>query len=95
MSIPWIENREVKLGDKVEKYENIIRSIKCENPEFKVDQVTFIVDCLGGFSKSLIDNLRKLSFDATECKHIVLGIQKIVMSEARSLINCFKMSTCT
>ena len=24
MSIPWIENREVKLGDKVEKYENII-----------------------------------------------------------------------
>jgi hypothetical protein len=95
MSIPWIENREVKLGDKLEKYENIIRSIKCENPECKVDQVTFIVDCLGGFSKSLIDNLRKLSFDATECKHIVLGIQKIVMSEARSLINCFKMSTCT
>ena len=91
MSVPWTENREDKLVEKIDKYANIIRCLKVQNPGFEVEQVTLIIDCLGGFSRSLNDNLKKLTFTVNECKHIVLGMQKIVVSEARSLINCFKM----
>ena len=93
MSVPWIENREAKLLEKVGKYEHIVRSLKVEYPDFQVDQVTLIIDCLGGFSKSLNVNLQKLTFSIPECRHTVLGMQKIVVSEARSLINYFKIST--
>ena len=93
MSFPWIENREVKLLEKIGKYEHIVRSLKVEYPDFQVDQVTLIIDCLGGYSRSLNENLQKLTFSMPECRHIVLGMQKIVVSEARSLINYFKIST--
>ena len=60
MSVPWIENREVKFNEKVEKYQSVIRNLKLEYPGFKVDQATFIIDALGGYSKHLKENIAKL-----------------------------------
>ena len=92
-SVPWISNRESKEIEKVEKYRNIIRSLKLKHPGYEVDQLTFIIDCLGGYSNSLNENLRKLKFTKAEENIILNGIQKIVICEARSLINQFKIIT--
>ena len=61
MTVPWIENREIKLQEKEDKYANIIRTLRCENVGYDVEQATFVIDCLGGYSKSLNDNLKKIS----------------------------------
>ena len=92
-SVPWIKNREEKILEKENKYKNIIRKIKIENPNYDVRQLTFIIDCLGGFSKSLIENLGELGFTSYEKETILIGLQKILLSEARMLINHFKIMT--
>ena len=58
-----------------------------------MEQLTFVIDCLGGFSKSLKENVRKLGFSKVEQENITYGLQKIVVSEARMLINHFKIVT--
>ena len=93
MSVPWIENRAVKLKEKQDKYSNIIQSMKVDNPGFLVTQSTFIVDCLGGYSDDLIDNLTTVGLTRKEIDDILPGIQKIVITEANALINRFKVLT--
>ena len=93
MSIPWIDNRESKINEKVEKYKSIVQGMKVDNPLFEVQQLTFIVDCLGGYSKSFLDALKTLGFTKTEIESICLDTQKIVISEATSTINKFKVLT--
>ena len=93
MSVPWITNRETKLLEKEEKYRNIIRSLKLQHPGYHVEQLTFIIDCLGGYSISLIDNLKKLELSSKVRNSVLLGLQKITVTEARALINQFKVLT--
>lgn len=93
MSIPWIENRISKSQEKDEKYVNIVQNLKVENPGYVVQQLTFIVDCLGGYSKDLRDKLRLLGLTTTEIDSILPGIQKILVIEANSVINHFKILT--
>ena len=93
MSVPWIENRSIKLDEKVNKYTHIIQNLKLDNPGFLVKQSTFIIDCLGGYSKDLIDNLTSVGLTRKEIDEILPGMQKIVISEANALINCFKVLT--
>ena len=93
MSVPWIENRTTKLNEKVEKYKNIVQSMKIDNPGFLVNQATFIVDCLGGYSDDLISNLTSVGLTRKEIDDILPGIQKIVVTEANSTINRFKVLT--
>ena len=93
MSIPWIENREIKIVEKIEKYKSIVQTLKAENPSFEVKQLTFIVDCLGGYSKSFYESLKTLEFNKNEIDRISLDAQKIVISEATNTINKFKVLT--
>ena len=95
MSIPWIDNRQAKLSEKVEKYKDIIQTMKIDNPLFKVQQITFIVDCLGGYSNTFIEALRLLELDKNEIDKICLDIQKILITEATTTINRFKVLTMT
>ena len=92
-SVPWISNRENKMEEKIEKYKNIIRSIKLNNIDHTVEQITIIVDCLGGYSDSLKENMRKLGFTKSDQSRILKGVQKIILTEARSTINHFKLLT--
>ena len=62
MSIPWIENREIKIKEKEDKYKDIITKLKIENPGFIVEQATFIIDVLGGYSMHLKWNIAKLGY---------------------------------
>ena len=56
-SVPWLMNREVKLAEKEDKYKNIIRNTKLAYPGYTVKQLTFVIDCLGGYSSSLKESL--------------------------------------
>lgn len=93
MSMPWIENRESKLAEKTEKYKDLVQTLKVDNPTFEVKQLTFIVDCLGGYSKSFLDSLKTMGFDKTEIDKICLDVQKIAVTEAANSINKFKVLT--
>ena len=93
MSIPWITNRKTKLEEKEGKYKDIVQSLKIDNPGYQVKQVTFITDCMGGYSTDLIDNLKLLSFTRSDIDSILPGIQRIVVTEATSVIDHFKVST--
>ena len=93
MSIPWIENRNIKLVEKLDKYKEIIQSLKVDNPGFLVEQATFIIDCMGGYSKDLIDNLSSIGLTRNEIDSILPKIQRIVITEANATINRFKVLT--
>ena len=93
MYVPWVENRGIKIIEKTEKYAHIIQSLKVDYPNYKVKQLTFIIDCLGGFSSSLKENLKQLGFDDIQCKNVMNGMQKIVLSEASSIMDRFKVLT--
>ena len=49
-------------------------------PLLKVQQLTFIVDCLD--SKSFIEALKTLGFEKQEIEKMCLNIQKILITEA-------------
>ena len=93
MSIPWIENRNIKITEKVEKYKRIVQNLKVDNPGYLVQQLTFIIDCLGGYSKDFIENLQLLNLTRKEVDSILPGIQRIVITEANAVINHFKILT--
>ena len=93
MSVPWITNRKSKLEEKENKYRNIIQGLKVDNPGFTVKQVTFIIDCLGGYSADLRSNLALLELTKGEIDSILPRIQRIVVTEANSVINNFKVAT--
>ena len=93
MSVPWIENRKSKLEEKNVKYVEIVQNLKVDNPGYLVKQLTFIVDCMGGYSKDFIDNLKLLGLTRSEIDSIIPGIQKILITEANSVVNRFKILT--
>ena len=71
----------------------IIQSLKVDNPGFLVEQATFIIDCMGGYSKDLIDNLSSIGLTRNEIDSILPKIQRIVITEANATINRFKVLT--
>ena len=90
MSVPWITNREKKMEEKVNKYKDLLASLRILHPNFEIEQITFIVDSLGGYSKSLVDALETLEFGSLDVPKMLLCIQKIVLTESRYIINRFK-----
>ena len=93
MSVPWIKNREIKFKKKEDKYRDSIASMKILHPDYEIEQITFIVDSLGGYSQSLVDALNTLGFDSNAVKRMLLSIQKIVLTESRYIVNRFKQLT--
>ena len=93
MSVPWLENRNNKFIEKEEKYIDIIQNLKVKHPDYKVKQVTLIIDSLGGYSKNLITSLKDLNFNSKTIEVILYGMQKIVLTEAVSIIRRFKIRT--
>ena len=93
MSVPWVENRDAKYVEKEDKYVDIVQNLKIDNPGFKVSQLIFIMDCLGGSSKSLTNSLKELKFTTYEIESLLFGMQKIVLSEAQAISKRFKILT--
>ena len=93
MSVPWIQNRETKFKDKEDKYKDLLINMRGLYKDYKIEQVTFIIDVLGGYSQSLVDSLKKLKFTDVERSSILRNAQKIVLSESRCIVNRFKLRT--
>ena len=93
MSVPWIQNREIKFENKEDKYKDLLINMRGLYKDYKIEQVTFIIDVLGGYSKSLVDSLKKLKFTDVERSSILRNAQKIVLSESRYIVNRFKLRT--
>ena len=93
MSVPWMDNRASKFDEKEEKYVEIVQRLKIDNPGYDVKQLSFIMDNLGGYSQELVDNLKCLDFAKRDIESILLKMQKIVLTEATSIIRHFKIRT--
>ena len=61
MAVPWINNREIKYQEKIDKYRNVLNKLKLDYPNYEVNQLTFIIDVLGGIPNTYVKTLAKLS----------------------------------
>ena len=48
MTVPWIENREIKYEHKTNKYKMVQTNLRLDYPGYEIDQVTLVMDVLGG-----------------------------------------------
>ena len=40
MAVPWINNREIKYQEKINKYRNVLNKLKLDYPNYEVIQLT-------------------------------------------------------
>ena len=76
MTVPWTTNRKEKMKHKESKYVPIQQSLKFENPDYQVDQITLVMDVFGGYGKDLEDNIRKVISDSSTVRSIITNMQK-------------------
>ena len=95
MTVPWIENREIKYEHKTNKYKTVQTNLRLDYPGYEIDQVTLVMDVLGGHSKNLVDNITKIFGDKTEVRNIIRDMQKSVINSAAHLVRVFKLRTST
>ena len=93
ITISWIDNHEKRYEEKDGKYVDILRNIKRLEPEYLVEQITLFMDSLGGYSKSLNENIGKVFTDKKMVTKIIHKMQKAVLSESVNISRCFKLST--
>ena len=93
MTVPWIQNRKEKLEHKQNKYMNILANLRFENPGYKIDQITLVMDCFGGYGTDLVENIGKLIPTKREVDTIITNMQKTVVSSCANLSRTFKIRT--
>ena len=93
MTVPWIEHRETKYKLKTNKYKPVQTNLKLEYPDFQIDQITLVMDVLGGFSKHLGDNIAKVFENRNDVRNIIRDMQKSVICSAAHLVRVFKLRT--
>ena len=93
ITISGIDIRQIRYEEKNQKYEAIRRNIMREEPEYTVDQITLVMDSLGGYSKNLCDNIGKVFQDAKIIQRIIHKMQKSVLSGSVHISRCFKLET--
>ena len=92
-TVSWIDNREARLLEKMTKYEDLRRSIKRVEEGYEVDQITIVMDSLGGYSKSLYENISKVVNEKKVLDRIINRMQKAVLCESSRIARCFKLGT--
>ena len=93
ITISWIDNRNKRYDEKVEKYEAIRRNIVRDEPDYTVDQITLVMDSLGGYSKNLRENIGKIFKDSKMVDKIIRKMQKSVLNGSVHTSRCFKLET--
>ena len=78
MNCPWLENRESKDFEKTTKYSQLRLELTTRYPEYKVNQYNIIMDVLGGCSKEVEKDIKKLVGD--KCESIMRQMQKAIRS---------------
>ena len=93
MTVPWINNRDIKYELKHSKYRDIQVNLKLEFPDFKIDQITLVIDVFGGHSQHLYNNIRKVIDEKKEAESIIRNMQKTVIKSEANLVRVFKLKT--
>ena len=86
ITVPWTENRTEKFKHKENKYLNILQSLQFENPEYKVEQITLVIDVFRGYGKDLAENVGKFFKLKKEIDSVIHNMQKSVISELCELV---------
>ena len=84
-------NRDEKLKYKVGKYDDVQATLRYENPEYTVDQITLVIDVFGGYGRDLVDNIGKVVKSKRGVEVIVSNMQKSVISSCANLSRAFKL----
>ena len=92
MAVPWINNREIKNQEKIDKYRNVLNKLKLDYPNYEVNQLTFMINVLGGHSKHLLENISKIVKDEARIMCIIYNMQKSVLSSAAHITRKFKLN---
>ena len=71
MAVPWINNQEIKYQEKIDKYRNVLNKLKLDYPNYEVNQLTFIINVLGGHSKLLHENISKIVKGKASVSYII------------------------
>ena len=90
MSCTWVENREQKEKEKTLKYAPLRLELKQQYPGYRINQVTIIIDVLGGYSKELYSRVRDL-LGAERSKECLRRMQKSVLSSSLNIVRSFKV----
>ena len=69
------------------------RNLKCDEVNYTVDQITLVMDSLGGYSQDLRDNIGKVFVDDKMVDRIIRKMQKSVLSNSIHISRCFKLET--
>jgi hypothetical protein len=93
ITISWIDNRDERYEEKEKKYEAIQRNIRRDSPDYTVDQITLVMDSLGGYSQNLRENIGKVLKDPKIVDRTVRKMQKCVLSGSVHISRCFKLET--
>ena len=93
ITISWIDNRGKRYEEKIEKYKAIRGNLKRDKPEYMVDQITLVMDSLGGYSQNLRDNIGKTFNEGKTVDRITRKMQKSVLNNSVHISRCFKLET--
>ena len=91
MSCPWIKNRDKKDKEKTEKYGALRLELTRQHPGYKISQVNIIIDVLGGWSKELEVEMKKIF--GVRYKNVLGGMQKAVLNGTLNIARTFKLVT--
>ena len=93
MTVSWIENRDVKYEYKRTKHKDIQVNLKLQFLDYDIDQITLVIDVLGGYSQHLYDNTAKVINGKKEIQSIIRNMQKTVIKSEANLVRVFKLKT--
>ena len=82
----------IKYQEMIAKYQNVLNKLKLDYPNYEVNQLTFIIDVLGGHSRHLRKNISKIVRDKARIKSIIYNMQKSVLSSAAHIAKKLKLN---
>ena len=91
ITISWIDNRGARYKEKVDKYAAIRRNLERDEPDYIVDQITLVMDSLGGYSQDLRDNIGKVLGERKVVDRVIRKMQKSVLNNSVHVSRCFKL----
>ena len=91
MTCPWLDVRDMKNEYKAHKYKDILANIGMEEKEYTVDQITLVIDSLGGYSANLAKNISMVFGYKRLVNSIILRMQKAVLSGSAHIARRFKL----
>ena len=89
MSCPWMENRQMKMEEKMRNYGPLRWELKLQYPGYKVSQHNIIMDVLGGYSKDVRKSIKCLVGD--RCDLVLKQTQKAMLSCTLNIARNFKI----